>query len=62
MNVRFVVGVVVVALILSVAELSFVVQDEPAVSARAGWFPDALEPGSPIDMDVDVSASPVLTR
>jgi hypothetical protein len=62
MNVRFLVGVVVVALILSVVELSFVVQDEPAVPARAGWFPDVVEPGASIDMDVDVSASPVLTR
>lgn len=62
MNVRFLVGVVVAALILSVVELSFVVQDETMVSSRAGWFPDVAEPGSSIDLDIDVSASPTLTR
>jgi hypothetical protein len=51
MNGRLLIGVVVVALILSVVALSFIVQDEPGVSARAGF-----------DLDVDVSASPALTR
>lgn len=62
MNVRTLIGVVVVALILSLVELSFVMQDEPGLSARTGWFPDVPEPGRSIDMDLDVSAGPALTR
>jgi hypothetical protein len=61
MNVRVLVGVVVIALALSVVELACVTHEQP-VADRVSFPTEAPERDPALDVNVEVSASPILIR
>ena len=62
MNVRILIGVAVIALGLSILELSCVTHDEPITAHRASYPTEAPEHDPVSGVDVEVAASPILTR
>jgi hypothetical protein len=62
MNVRVFLGIVVTALALTIAELSCVTHDDPVLAHRVSFPTEAPEHDPALDVDAEVSASPVLAR
>ena len=62
MNVRFLIAGVAIALGLSVMELSCMTHDEPVTAQRPTYPTEAPENDQTSGVDVEVSASPILTR
>ena len=67
MNVRVVMAVVLIALALAYLELSWMTHDEPVVVERvsapqASTPMEAPEHDPALDVNIEVSASPILTR
>ena len=62
MNVRVLIGGVAIALGLSVMELSCMTHDEPVTAQRPSNPTEAPEHDPTFGVDVEVSASPILTR
>ena len=62
MNVRILVGIVVIALGLSIMELSCMTHDEPMSASRTSYPMEAPESDVASGVDVEVAASPILTR